>query len=675
MASMQRQTVFRPFRNVSLKNKIFFSILVVILIISAAIAFLARWILVSTLISELELRGIAIARTIAERSSSYVLDQNYPELLSLIFDEAKLKERQHLVSYIFVSDRNDQVLSHTLTRPFPEALRLANRVAPGETKSVRLCTLDEHQAYDIAIPITQGIYRIGTVHVGLNKNHIDQLIAKLRFTFLGFISLVIVIIFLISLRLAKMITMPISKLTRISDELSKGNFDIQLDLGQDFPDHAAHPSECPALHDSDFPCGYLDGEAPPEAPKEETDARHPICRDCRFFRRPKGDEVAQLADSFYNMIWSIRLYRRRLNESEVKYRSLFDSGPDPIFVLDGPDFTILDANPRAVEVYGYDKVELIGKPFRELAPENTPEDFAARENQGDTPGLIYYPKTLHFRRGHKPFYVNLHACSISYKGRPAIIVATNDITEMIEKDAQLIQASKMKSLGEMSAGIAHELNQPLNAIKMGSDFLALMVEQEREIPEAHLHQVVREMGVQVERAAEIINTLRSFGRKADLVMERIDLNKPIQAVYSLVRRQFELDNIQIELELGEALTPVLAHDNRLQQVFFNLVTNARDAINEKRERDAAGGAGHIVVRTWQEAATLWAAVEDNGIGIADAVRDKIFEPFFSTKESSHDMGLGLAITYGIVKDYGGEIQIDSTPGQGTRFRLSFAAAA
>ena len=178
----------KRFRDISLKNKIFCSILAVILLISAAIALMARWILVDNLIDELELRGIAIAHTIAERSSSYILDKNYPELLSLIFDEAKLNERQHLVSYIFVTDREEQVLSHTLTRPFPEALRLANQVPPDEGKSVRLFRIGEQMAYDIAMPIKQGLYRIGTVHVGLNKDHIDQLIAKLRTTFLGFLS-------------------------------------------------------------------------------------------------------------------------------------------------------------------------------------------------------------------------------------------------------------------------------------------------------------------------------------------------------------------------------------------------------------------------------------------------------------------------------------------------------
>jgi PAS domain S-box-containing protein len=666
------QTAAQRFRDISLKNKIFFSIIAVILIISAVIALLARWILVDNLIDELELRGIAIARTIAERSSGYILDMNQPELLSLIFEEAKLKERQHLVSYIFVSDRKGQVLSHTLTRKFPESLRVANQVPVDQAKSVRLTRIGEQMAYDIATPINQGIYRIGTVHVGLNKNHIDQLVGKLRTTFLGFLSAVVVIIFIITHRLAKYITLPVFKLTQIAEEVSKGNFDVKLDAEQ--VSKGGQPTECPAFANPEVACRHLDGTLAPEAHGEGQGAIDPVCMDCRFYRRQKGDEVAQLADAFYNMIWSIRLYRRRLRESEKKYRSLFDSGPDPIFVINHQSFDIIDANPRAVEVYGFSREELIGKPFTELAPEHTHEYFQSLQSQGETQGLVTYPKALHYKKGQKPFYVNLHASNTTYKGQPAIVLASTDITEMVEKDAQLIQANKMKSLGEMSAGIAHELNQPLNAIKMGSDFLAMMVEQQRAIPPSDLHQVVSEMSTQVDRAAEIINTLRSFGRKAELVTERVDLNKPIQAVYTLVARQFELDNIHLELDLDRTIRPIMAHDNRLQQVFFNLIANARDAISEKNQRRPDRPAGTIRIRTYQRGHRVAAVVQDDGIGIRDAVRDKIFEPFFSTKESSIDMGLGLAITYGIVKDYGGDIQLASQEGVGTTFTLSFAAA-
>ncbi len=282
---------------------------------------------------------------------------------------------------------------------------------------------------------------------------------------------------------------------------------------------------------------------------------------------------------------------------------------------------------------------------------------------------------LHQRKGDKPFFVNQHACHTTYKGKPAIIIAATDITEMMEKDAQLIQASKMKSLGEMSAGIAHEINQPLNAIKMGSEFLAMMVEKDREIPKDQLHEVVSEISTQVDRAAEIIDTLRAFGRKADLVKEKVDINRPVNGVHSIVRKQFELDDIIIELNLTPGLSPVLAHNNRLQQVLFNLVANARDAINEKNDLRPVREGGLIVIRSYESNGRVVLEVRDNGAGIPEAVRDKIFEPFFSTKETSHDMGLGLAITYGIVKDYGGDIQVQSREGEGTVFILSFPSAA
>jgi len=659
----------KRFTDISLKNKIFISILAVILMISAAIAFLARWILVSSLISELELRGIAIARTIAERGSGYVLDRNYPRLLSLIFDEAQLNERKHLVAYIFIVDQENNILSHTFTYPFPAHLRTANRVPPEEGKSVQLLTVGNQAAYDIALPIHEGIYRIGTVHVGLNKSHIDNLVSKLRFTFLGFISLVFFIIFIMSHKLAKYITRPISKLTRLSDELSRGNFDIQLDPGSATGDW--DPSACPAYVNTDLPCWHFDdASAAREGAAEPSEHRH-TCRPCVFYGKREGDEVGQLADSFRSMVWSIKLYRRRLHESEDKYRSLFDSGPDPIFVVDSSSLKIIDANPRAVELYGYEKHELVGRSFLELEPQNPRTGTASFAIDSDAHGCVFYQKVLHQKKGSKPVFVNLHACHISYRGRPAVIVAATDITEMMEKDAQLIQASKMKSLGEMSAGMAHELNQPLNAIKMGSDFLAMMMENDLEVSKENLQQVVSEMSTQVDRAADIINALRAFGRKADFVMEKVDINKPVRGVFSIVGRQFELENITITMELAKGLPPIMAHDNRLQQVFFNLVTNARDAIMEKNQTGSPRAGGTIRIRTYEADGHVVAEVRDDGAGIPDSVRDKIFDPFFTTKETSQDMGLGLAITYGIVKGYGGDIQVTTRRTEGTTFILSF----
>ncbi len=660
----------KHFRAISLKNKIFFSILAVILTISVAIAFLARWILISSLTSELELRGIALARSIAESSSGYILDKDYPKLLSFIYDEVQLSERKDLIVYIYIVDPDNKLLSHTFVRPFPKDLRSINRVPPAQDKSVKLINIDRLPIYDIATPIKEGIYRIGTVHVGLSKTHIDKLISKLRFMFLGFISLVIIITFIICLKLSKYITMPITELTRTALAISRGGLDIPLNMGEQ--PEGRQPPNCPAHKETGLPCWHFGDPMVWQAQAKSTGQNTPRCDACLFYRQSQGDEVAQLADSFHNMVWSIKLYRQRLSESEEKYRSLFDSGPDPIFVLDAETMRIIDANPRTVELYGYTVTELIGRSFEHFGPDYakvTPEDL--EKNTADH-GCMFYPKLRSFKKNRDEFYVNLRSCAISFKSRPAVIIAATDVTDMIEKDIQLIQASKMKSLGEMSAGIAHELNQPLNAIKMGSDFLEMVVAGNYDVPRQQTVEAAATISTQVDRAADIISTLRSFGRKSSLVKEKMDINRPVKGVFATVSGQFELDNIKIELALTDNLPAIMAHENRVQQVFFNLVTNARDAIKEK-PHDPEKQGGNINIRTYAANGRVFAQISDTGVGIDETVQQKIFEPFFTTKEIGKGMGLGLAITYGIIKDYGGDIQIDSKMGQGTVFTLSFDA--
>ncbi|MGL1863586.1 MAG: ATP-binding protein [Pseudodesulfovibrio sp.] len=659
-----RETIIYRATHSGLREKLLLSMLAAVLFISVAIALVSRYILVSSLTQELEMRGKAVAHSIAERGGSYILDNETPKLLTLIFDEAKLHQRKYLVSYIFIEDQNGKVLAHTLTRNLPEVM-LTNEIPAGAQDSIELIDVDGEPIYDVAAAIHEGLYRIGTVHVGLNKSHIDSLIGKLRVAFLGFITLVIIITIFLASWLTRYITKPVSDLTRLSDEISRGNFDIPLKLG---PDEDWDTSNCPAFTNTDLPCWNFDQSRSGTEPGEA----HRKCASCGFYRKHEGDEVVQLGDSFRNMVWSIKLYRRRLRESEEKYRSLFDSGPDPIFVIDCETDEIRDANPRTVELYGYSKEEIIGMKFLALGPDHNAKCMSYFIEGGG--GCVYFPKQLHYKQDKEPFFVNMHACPISYRGRHAVIIAVTDITEMIEKDAQLIQAGKMKSLGEMSAGVAHEINQPLNAIKMGSEFLSLMEEENMEVPKEDFLEVVREISTQVDRAAEIINTLRSFGRKSDLIEERVDLNQPINAVLSMLRRQFELDNIRFKLDFADDLSPVSAHSNRLQQVVFNLVANARDAINDASSPHDKNAKRRITIRTGQDSLYVYAEVEDTGSGINEEDQDKIFEPFFTTKEAGQGMGLGLAITYGIVKDYGGEMKITSEIDKGTVFRMQFPAS-
>ncbi|MFP5258757.1 MAG: ATP-binding protein [Acidobacteriota bacterium] len=652
----------------SLKLKMFGGTMAVVLFVSAVIAILARWILVTSLNRELEQRGVAIGQSIAERASGYILDKDRANLVSLIFDAAQLGERKVLVSYIFIQDNEGRILANTFIRPFPEDLRQINPLPESADYSIALVDFDIAQAIDIAVPVREGIYTLGAVHVGLSKSHIDSLVGKLRTTFLGFITAVTVVMFLIVLRLSNAVARPLSRLTQAADAISRGSMDApeaMLGLSDDAINH------CQAYADTDLPCWHFDQNRADAETASLVNSR--TCRECRFYRKDGGgDEVAQLAESFSNMVWSIRLYRRRLRESEEKYRSLFDSNPDPVFVVDAANGRILDANSQAEAVYGYGRKELSSRQVGDLEPE-ADGGVAGYLSDRDAPGRVLFPKLRHVRKDGTPLYVNVHACRIAYRGRDAVIVSATDITELVEKDAQLIQASKMKTLGEMSAGIAHELNQPLNAIKMGSDYLKMLAESGRTPSLEALATVTDQVSQQVDRAAAIIGHLRDFGRKSEPRLENVDINVPIRGVFTMIGHELALQGIEVSLDLT-ANTPIKAHTNRLEQVFFNLVVNARDAMIDKACPGGRQRPRRLAITSRSHGGRVRVAVADTGCGIPESARRKIFEPFFTTKQTGQGMGLGLAITYGIVKDYGGEIEVDSAPGQGSVFRLTFPAA-
>ena len=604
------------------KNKIFFASVAVILFVSVGIALVARWVLVSSLIQRMEQRGVGIAESVAEESAQDVLKGDRKDLNRLLLKASHLGNRETLVAYMFIVDAEGRLLAHTFEDAFPPKLLPINPVNLEKHYWIEQLAFGNESAYDIAYPIRADHKRIGFVHLGLSKSQTDEIIGRLRITFLGFISAIILIFFGVAHWLSGYITRPMGELIRKAEEISRGNLEIETadrELGK------ANK-------------GY------------------------------RNDEIEQLSDAFNRMTASIRTSREQLRESEQKYRYLFDSGPNPVFVVSRNRYIILDANPAAEEAYGYDRSELIGRPFDDLGT------FEYEDGNHEIPGeksmtnvCVMSSRLRHYRKGNRAFYVNTRACPGFYQGHEVIILATNDVTESMEKDAQLIQASKMKSLGEMSAGIAHELNQPLNAIKMGNDFLILMLEKGRVIPPEKLAQVAKEVSAQVSRASGIIRRLRDFARKADFSREEVSVNDPVMNVVKIFGQQLKLQGIDLRFFPGEDIPTVLGSPNRLEQVFFNLLSNARDAILQNREALNINVGNQITIRSFSLNGRAVISVSDTGIGISKDTRDKIFEPFFTTKEVGKGMGLGLAIVYEIVVEHGGEVRVHSGVGIGTTF--------
>jgi histidine kinase len=233
----------------------------------------------------------------------------------------------------------------------------------------------------------------------------------------------------------------------------------------------------------------------------------------------------------------------------------------------------------------------------------------------------------------------------------------------------------MATLGEMSAGVAHELNQPLSVIKTSASYLAKKIERKEQVSPDILRELADEMDSQVDRASLIINHLRQFGRKTDIRKVSVQLNDCISGTFTVLGRQLEVHGIKVELDLDEDLPPIKGDRNRLEQVFLNLIMNARDAMDERQER--AGEEVEKVLRISSKTAgdQVVVKVADTGLGMSDAVKEKIFEPFYTTKPVGKGTGLGLSISFGIVRDYDGVIEVQSVEGQGTTFTISFPAAA
>ena len=187
------------------------------------------------------------------------------------------------------------------------------------------------------------------------------------------------------------------------------------------------------------------------------------------------------------------------------------------------------------------------------------------------------------------------------------------------------------------------------------------------IPPEKLSQVAKEVSAQVSRSSEIIMRLRDFARKADFSREQVSVNGPLDNVVKIFGQQLKLQDIELRFLPGKDIPPVLASNNRLEQVFFNLLSNARDAIVQKRDRFNRNVVSRISIRSFSENGRAVIAVSDTGSGISKDAKDKIFEPFFTTKEVGKGMGLGLAIVYEIVEEHGGLIRVHSGTGIGTTF--------
>jgi len=251
------------------------------------------------------------------------------------------------------------------------------------------------------------------------------------------------------------------------------------------------------------------------------------------------------------------------------------------------------------------------------------------------------------------------------------IVIVDDITDRINMETQLTQSEKLSSIGLLAAGVAHEVNTPLAVISSYAQMLGKQLRAD-EATHARLQPVLEKITQQTFRASEIVNGLLNFSRMGSSEFSRVDLNSVVRDTTLLLEHQLRSANVEIVTSLDDSLPEISANRGKLQQVLVNFILNAKDAL-QGREKP------RIRVATHHTGAAVHLRVEDNGIGMPEDVLRRIYDPFFTTKSNPAQgqrkgTGLGLAVTYGIVQEHAGNIDVSSTVGEGTVFEVVFPAA-
>ncbi|MCW2243316.1 sensor histidine kinase [Azospirillum canadense] len=394
----------------------------------------------------------------------------------------------------------------------------------------------------------------------------------------------------------------------------------------------------------------------------------------RLLALPSPAQMAEANDALQREIEVRR-------QAEQRYASFFNNLAEGLFVVTVlPDgrFAFDTLNPAHARATGIDPDTIRGRLVSEVLPSETAQAvigrYAACVAAG---GPIDYEETLDLPVGRRVWHTVLVPVRDGGGAIVQLLGSARDITERKKFQEELVQTSKLATLGTLAAGMAHEMSQPLNIIRIWSEN-ALSRLRDGDTDTARLDKVLTIVADQTERMGKIIDHMRTFSRRDGGGMQMFDPAASVRAAVDLVANQFALENIAVDAEIETGETVVRGRPLQLEQVLVNLLSNAHDAIVERRAADGegppAGGRIEVRVRRGGSPGTALISVTDDGGGIDPDVLPRIFDPFFTTKEVGKGSGLGLSIGYGIIDAMNGRIEaanVDHGDGRhGVRFTIT-----
>jgi len=365
-----------------------------------------------------------------------------------------------------------------------------------------------------------------------------------------------------------------------------------------------------------------------------------------------------VAQAWANAMKNALLHRQVIEESDRRrsagesLQRILDHSPDVIMTTDGLG-RITEFNRGAQKLLGWRKDEVLGWPSSVLLAD--PRDLSLLERLRATGVLSSVTCRLAKKQGGQ-VDVELHMSLLEESGaEPGAVWIGRDLTELNATQLQLIQAGKLSAIGEVISGVAHELNNPLSAV-LG--FSQLVLARQGDGPAARELEQIHEAAL---RCQKIVKNLLSFSRVHKPERRHLGVNGILEKTLDLKQYQLQVADIDVVKDLDPQLPCTMVDFHQMQQVFLNLLQNAEHAIASAKRP------GRIAVRTSLAASYIRIEISDDGVGMDATTRERIFDPFFTTKEPGHGTGLGLSVSYGIIKQHGGRIGVRSTPGEGTTF--------
>ncbi len=377
--------------------------------------------------------------------------------------------------------------------------------------------------------------------------------------------------------------------------------------------------------------------------------------------------------------------QRKLQESEERYRAIFEHAHDGVGVVATADHRLVDANKMFAELLGVPSQALIGRNIGDLlkqedgsSPDWLEEVLVQSETDSREPSAERWSgeREVKIRIPSGKSLVVSASCTILSAGKQRLcILILRDLTEFKQHERerqelqrQLFQTSKLASIGELSAGVAHEINNPLNAIV---NFAQLLKDDRvaRTESEAMMIQGIIDEG---DRIARIVRDLLTFARTDPPQPTRVDIGQCVEKSISLFGHQLAKDGITVEVNAPAGIFPVLADASRLRQVVVNMISNAYHALRAKPDHPKTF---LLSISNGERGGLPVVRIEfyDNGIGIKQENIEKVFDPFFTTRRDSGGTGLGLSLSFGIIQNYGGTIKVESREGSYTKFTVELPA--